>query len=233
MKISQADHAKIAAAIGAAEATTAGEIACVLAPKVGDYRAAPWLWATAAAFILPLVGLYAGFHPRALAEPVSRAFSGGWTDHNAADPGITLLELFAFLGEQMVIFALAAVVVSLPPIRRALTPAAQKAEAVHRAALTQFQALGMSQTRERTGVLIFAALAERRAEVIADEGIYAKAPGQVWDEVIDILVAGMKRGQPGDAFAGAVKRVGEILAEHVPPTGDNANELPDRLVELK
>jgi hypothetical protein len=29
----------------------------------------------------------------------------GWTDHNVHDPGVTLLELFAFLGEALAYFS--------------------------------------------------------------------------------------------------------------------------------
>jgi putative membrane protein len=38
--------------------------------------------------------------------------------------------------------------------------------------MEQFMSHGLHLTRNRTGVLIFAALAEHRVEVIADEGIY-------------------------------------------------------------
>ena len=127
---------------------------------------------------------------------------------------------------------LAALVVSIPPIRRALTPASLKAERVHRAAMQQFLGHGLHATRERTGILLFASLAEHRAEVIADEGIYSVAPNAVWDEVVSLLITGLKRRDIPGGFEAAVKRCGEILAEHVPPRADNPNELADRLVIL-
>ena len=46
------------------------------------------------------------------------------------------------------------------------------------------------------------------------------------------LVEGVKAGRPGEGMAEAVGRIGEILAECLPPTLDNPNELPDRLIEL-
>jgi putative membrane protein len=127
---------------------------------------------------------------------------------------------------------LTALVVSIPAVRRVLTPGSLKAARVKRAALEQFLGHGLHVTRDRTGVLIFAALAEHRVEVIADEGIYAAAPNTVWDEVVADLVSGLKRGQIADGFVAAVGRTGAILADHVPPRGDDRNELPDGLTIL-
>ena len=138
-----------------------------------------------------------------------------------------------YVAVQVAVFIIAAVVVSLGPVRRALTPKSLKAARVHKAAMEQFLSHGLHLTQNRTGVLLFAAAAEHRAEVIADEGIYAAAPREVWDQVVDLLVAGLKRGDPAAAFEAAVRRSGEILAAHVPPHADgNPNELPDHLVVL-
>jgi putative membrane protein len=97
-----------------------------------------------------------------------------------------------------------------------------------------FMAKDLHLTRERTGVLIFAALAEHRVEVIADEGVHAAAPSTVWDEVVADLVAGLKRGAVADGFVAAIDRgaTGAVLAAHVPPRPDDANELPDGLTVL-
>lgn len=229
MAMTQQDHDRIAAAIAAAEAKTAGEIYCVLTPAVSDYRETPLAWATAAALILPAAALLLGFEPQAL----TRVF-GGWTvGHEAAGDAAIFAALTLYVALQAAVFVVAAVIVGLPPVRRALTPRSLKAERVHRAAMQQFLSHGLHATRERTGVLLFAAIAERRAEVIADEGIYKVADPAVWDEVVDRLIEGLKRRRIGDGFVAAVELSGRILAAHVPSRGDdNPNELPDRLVEL-
>ena len=46
------------------------------------------------------------------------------------------------------------------------------------------------------------------------------------------LVDGVKAGRPGEGMALAVGKIGEVLAQCLPPTLDNPNELPDRLIEL-
>lgn len=227
MKMTEADHRRIADAVAAAEKTTAGEIYCVLAPSVSDYRETPIAWATGAALALPALALLLGFEPRMLV-----ALFGGWTAGHGPVGQTIFNALAIYAASQAAVFVLAALIVSIPPVRRALTPGSLKAERVHRAAMQQFLGHGLHVTRERTGVLLFASLAEHRAEVIADEGIYTVADPKVWEEVVALLLAGLKRRDIAGAFEAAVKRSGEILAEHVPPRADNPNELPDRLVVL-
>jgi putative membrane protein len=226
--MTEQDHRRIADAVAAAEATTAGEIYCVLAPSVSDYRETPLAWAAAAALLLPALALLLGFEPRMLV-----GLFGGWDiGHAAATERTIFTALAIYVGLQAIVFVLAALIVWLPPVRRALTPASLKAERVHRAAMQQFLSHGLHVTRARTGILLFASLAEHRAEVIADEGIYSVAPNEVWTEVVGLLIAGLKRRDIPGGFEAAVARSGEILARYVPPRADNPNELPDRLVIL-
>ncbi|HEX6859832.1 MAG TPA: TPM domain-containing protein [Caulobacteraceae bacterium] len=225
MDVSQADHERIAEAIAQAEMTTAGEIYCIVADEVSDYRETPIAWAAGAALVLPALALLLGFRPQALSD-----LFGGWTiAHVAASDATVLSSLTTYIVLQAVVFVLAALVTSIPGVRRFLTPSAVRAERVHEAAMQQFIAKGLHRTEGRTGVLLFVALGEHRAEVIADEGIYAAAPHQVWDEVIALLVGGLKRGSLADGFVAAIERTGQILSQHVPPVGDNPNEMPDEL----
>ena len=211
-----------------AEKTTAGEIYCVLAPEIGDDRSVPLIWATAAALLLPALALLAGFRP----EMLSRLF-GGWSVGHAAAQDVAILSaLLTYIGLQAAIFAATALLVSIPAVRRALIPAGIKKARVRQAALGYFMAKDLHQTRDRTGVLIFAALAEHRVEVIADEGIHAAAPRTVWDEVVADLTAGLKRGAIADGFVAAIARTGAVLAAHVPPRPGDTNELPDGLTVL-
>jgi putative membrane protein len=226
--LSQADQDRIAQAVAQAEKTTAGEIYCVLAPEVGDDRAVPLIWAAGAALLLPALALLAGFRP----EMLSRLF-GGWSIGHAAAQDVAILSaLLTYVGLQAAIFAVVAALVWIPAVRRALIPAAVKKARVRQAALDYFLAKDLHLTRERTGVLIFAALAEHRVEVIADDGVHAAAPSGVWDEVVADLVAGLKRGAIADGFVAAIARTGAILAAHAPLRPDDRNELPDGLTVL-
>lgn len=226
MKISKEDHARIAAAVRAAERGTSGEIRCVLAPNSGDAsERATWM-ASALALVAPAIAVLLGFRP----DEIARGWSVG---HLAAADERALAAVSLYIALQAAIFTVVWCLVAWTPIPRLLTPKKLLAARVHAAALTQFEALGLTRTRDRTGILLYASLAEHRAEVLADEGIYAKAPNEVWDQIVQLLIAGLKEGDPTSGFVRAVERTGEILAACLPPREDDANELPDGLIETR
>lgn len=228
MKISDADHARVDAAIAAAERTTSGEIICVIAREVSDYREVPLAWAAAAALLLPLALVPFGFDLGWL-----RGLDGGWTAaHVSATDDAVGAALTVYALVQATVFVLVLLPVSLPPVRRALTPRALKRQRVHKAALEQFLAKGIHLTAARTGVLIFASLADHHVEIVADEAIHSKVKPDVWGDAVAALVRHMKAGRPADGFVEAIGLCGAILAEHFPPSAENPNELPDRLVEI-
>ena len=102
----------------------------------------------------------------------------------------------------------------------------------HAEAMRQFFAQGLHHTEKRTGVLIFASVAERYAEIVADAGINAKVMPDAWEGAVADLVAGLKEGRAADGFIAAIERCGAILAEHFPPGALPRNELPNTLVEI-
>ncbi len=101
---------------------------------------------------------------------------------------------------------------------------------VRRAAERAFQRLGMTATRERSGVLIFVVPARRRFAVLGDEGIHARVGQDFWEHVAGTLA---RHFQAGDFTAGLVegiREIGERLAEHFPSAGPrDVNELPDEV----
>ena len=224
--LSEADHQRVAAAVAAAEARTSGDIVCILAREVSNYREVPLACAAAAALIAPPLALLLGTPPQAL-TPFARDWSAG------VGPGVSLvraLEAYGLL--QVVLFALVAALVSIPAVRRVLTPAPLKRHRVHRAALQQFLATGLHATPDRTGVVIFASQHDRRVELLADDAIHAAVGDVAWNAAVAAVQDGMKRDRPADGFVRAVELCGEALATHFPAQGPHENRLSDRLVEL-
>jgi putative membrane protein len=78
--------------------------------------------------------------------------------------------------------------------------------------------------------LILASLLEHRVEVLADRGIDQKVPAGTWNEVVQILSAGLKTGNACDAYCKAIERCGEILAQHFPRQPDDQDELTNKLI---
>jgi putative membrane protein len=229
MRLSDQDEARIVEAIGKAEKTTSGEIRCVLASEVVDPRPAALVSAAIAALILPMLALLFGLQPDAL----TRLF-GGWSiGHLAARDAEIATALVIYIGLEAAVFIAVLMLASWAPLRRALTPKAVLTARVHGAALQQFAALGLHLTRDRTGILLFASLHDHRAEVLADEGIYRLAPPEVWDEVVAAMISGLQRRSPADGFVAAVERTGEILRACLPPRRDDADELPNEVVQTR
>ncbi len=201
--ISQSDKERIEAAIRAAETKTSGEIFCVLAHRASDYRIVPLAWAAAIALALPWPLIHFTMLPAAL---------------------IYLIQLLAFI--------VVALLLSLLVVRFRIVPRRVKHDRAHALALQQFFAQGLQHTENRTGVLIFASLAERYAEIVADAGINAKTTPETWDKAVAVLIDGLKDGRPGDGFVAAIEQCGTALAQHFPPGALNRDELSNKLVEI-
>ena len=229
--LSDADRARISAAVTRGELRTRGEIYTVLAGESSDYREVPVAWAAIAALAAPAVLLVGG-----ITVSVPDLLSGGWT---AAQVGAVTEQAVrsaltgAILLQGVLFVAVAVLIGALRPLRRLLTPKGLKRERVRRRAQEQFLSKNLAGTRERTGVLIYVSYAERMAELVADEGVASKVDPKVWDEAMDLLIAGLKKRRPAEGFEAAIERCADLLAQHFPArTGDNPNELSDSVVVL-
>ena len=226
MSLSPSDLAAIEAAVREAEARTTGEIYCVVAQDCSDYGEIPLAWAAAVALLAPVILLVAG-----VTIDLAGLF-GGWSAAHDG-PAAARQALIETIVLQAALFAVTALVVALPPVRRLMTPRGLKRARVRRRAQEQFVAKNLHLTRERTGVLIFVSFSEHMAELIADEGIASLVEPAVWDRAMAALTAGLKRGEAGAGFAAAVSLCGDVLAERFPArAGDNPNELADAVVIL-
>jgi putative membrane protein len=226
--LSEAEHVRVAEAVARAEDATSGEIVCILANEVSNYRETPLAWAAAAALIGTPLALWLGADPAWLTP-----WRSGWSAAHvsAVNAGLVgVLEAWALA--QVVLFALVAGLVSIPPVRRVLTPPPLKTHRVHRAALQQFLATGLHLAAGRTGVVIFASRHDRRVEVLADDAIHAAVGDAVWTAAVKAVQEGMRRNDPAAGFVRAIDLCGAVLAEHFPAQGAKANALSDRLLEL-
>jgi putative membrane protein len=118
-------------------------------------------------------------------------------------------------------------------LRRALTVKAFRARAARAGAAAMFYEAGIANTSAENGLLIYLSLLERRLEVIADRGILKAVPALKWNNAVFEIKRIGRKPEP-ESLVKSVRHLGDLLAEHMPATGENPNELPDGpRIELK
>ncbi len=92
-----------------------------------------------------------------------------------------------------------------------------------------FAEFGMTETRERNGVLFYVAAFDRRLAVVGDTGIDAVTDESFWSRVVAKVERAFADGRPADGLIAGIEMAGAALAEHFPPRDDDVDELPDAI----
>ena len=220
--LSEADHQRVSAAIAQAEAGTAGEIIAITAEESDAYHDVGLHYAVGVLFlVLAFVAAWPGllyFWWDILM---------GWSAPPTQRELLTLL-----LGICLAKFLAVLFLMKWRPLRLALTPSATKTRRVRRRAIILFKAAAERRTVGRTGILIYLSMGEHRAEIVGDEAIVKVTTPETWGEAMAALLVDVKAGRPADGIVAAIGEVGKVLAEHFPRLATDANEIPDKLIEL-
>lgn len=94
----------------------------------------------------------------------------------------------------------------------------------------EFYKLNMHQTRDKTGILLFFLLNERKFYILADEGINKKVAPDVWETVSEEIQDNFKNGYFSKGIIIGIENVGKLLSEHFPIKPDDVNELTNKVV---
>ena len=108
-----------------------------------------------------------------------------------------------------------------------LTPAQLRLTPRERA-LQVFSQLGVWDTEENSGVLIYVQLIDHRIEIVADRGIARRVQQAEWDAICRAMEADFRRKDYEAGALRAIDAVTALLARHFPPGAANPNELPDK-----
>lgn len=207
--ITATDHERITNAIREAEKTTSGEIFAVVAHASDDYF-------YVAGFMAALWSLVSGAAVWLGAFAFGLDIGGG-----------------TIVSAQMAAFALSLFVFRVrPELRLIFVPRSVAYRRASANAVKQFLAHGIHTTKARSGVLLFVSLAERYAEIVADEGIDEYVDQSVWNEMVEHLITHAARGEVAEGFMQVIGEAGQVLAPHFPPLPEGRNELDDLLVEI-
>jgi putative membrane protein len=189
----------IGATIREIEAKTNAEVVVAVRGRSGPYRHADYIFGAIVAFVGLLFVLFSpfDFHTYLIPFDVIALFVAGAFVSSRGDW-----------------------------IRRLFTTQSFRAKAARTGAAAMFYEAGIANTSAENGLLIYLSLLERQMEVIADRGILKAIPALKWNHAVFELKNVARDADP-DRLIAALREVGILLAEHVPATGDNPNELPD------
>jgi putative membrane protein len=188
----QADLDAIRAAVGEAEKRTSGEIVPYVVDQSDEYPSAAWKGAALGAILAPLVALAIHRWSSIWGIPVD------WWIALPAPVGGALGYLLSLL----------------PPVRRWMVGEEILEERSRRRAAVAFLDQEVFRTENRTGILLFVSLFERRVVLLADSGIHQKVEQGQWEEITRRLAGEIRRGRMGPAMVEAIRACGELLERH-------------------
>jgi putative membrane protein len=190
---------QIAERVSAAEQRTAGEIVIALARRSSEYGRQRALVSFAATLVVAL----AVYHFLPQVPEV-------WVLCGQAPLGLAFWWLSA-----------------VPALLRRLVPREAQCSRVHARAQQLFLELGVTETRQRSGVLLLLSESERRVELLADRGIHERVGSEVWQALVQTVTSSIRQGRAAQGVCAAVDSIGAALAQHFPPEADDTNELPN------
>jgi putative membrane protein len=194
-----ATKARTAEVVKAIEAGTSAEVVVTVRGASGHYRHADYLVGFLLAMATLIAMLYVEMEFPLEAFPVDVALSFGIGTYLSA---------------------------SVPFLRRLFVSRRFQHEAVQLAARATYVDLGITQTSQRTGILVFVSLFERRVEILADVGVNIASLNPEWEEARSKLAAAVSTATP-EPFFEALQLLGTSLARVLPRGENDVNELPD------
>lgn len=213
--LAAADKARIEQAIADAEKQTSAELVVVIATRSGRYDRAEDFFGV----VLALVAVAAAW----LLWQGLRPAEGAWTSGHELTLGLLpILGLFVFW-----FLVGAGLATRFPILAHPFIPRAQYEAEVRRRGFEAFHLFRVSNTKGRSGVLIYVSLMEKMAWVVGDDAINDALPQVTWDNATKAVTAGFASGNHADGLAQAVKLCGEALAPKFPRSADDVDELPN------
>lgn len=94
----------------------------------------------------------------------------------------------------------------------------------------EFYKLNMHNTRDKTGILLYLLLGERKFYILADEGINSKVGQNTWDKLRDEIQLIFMEGKFSEGILHCIEKAGEILSKYFPVKPDDINELSNKVV---
>lgn len=96
-------------------------------------------------------------------------------------------------------------------------------------ALKVFQQLGMHQTEQRNGVLIYIAVIDHQFVILGDEGIDKVVADDFWNNTKDVMQTHFRKGDFKTGIVEGILKAGHELKSHFPYQADDVDELSNEI----
>jgi len=203
MILTNEEKTKVEMAVRAVENTTSGEVVPVFLLQSDSYPAAHGRSAILLALITPIIFYYSNI---TFSHPLWPIF--------VQAPAMVLGYLLAYI----------------PRIKRLFTLKEEIDEEVHQRALQVFYENKLTNTKDRTGILIMVSLLEHRVEILADVGINQKVEKETWQKLLVPFLSQIKKGKIADGMVDMITTCGEILSQYFPKSDDDENKLSNKII---
>jgi putative membrane protein len=217
---SQENLKKINQAVKKAEHPTTGEIAIAFAKESSDYASQELMFGIAAGFVYY-------FFMMLFSSDIEKIIQNMFWEYSS-----NYLLIFFGLSTFLVILVFY-FLANIPAVDRLIVSGKTKRRKVHERAVRHFMESGIYNTRERSGILIFISMLERRVELLADRGISKKISQEQWDGMVHHILSGIRGNKFTEHLIEAISMTGDLLAAHFPARSDDTNELGDDVTILE
>ncbi|NQT64715.1 MAG: TPM domain-containing protein [FCB group bacterium] len=215
-KLRKEDMKKIGSAVKKAESKTSGEIATAMIKESYNYAIYELIFAVVIGFVYFIVMMF-------FTGSIEQFLQGNFWDYSVnymimfyGFSTFIVITLFYFIG-------------NISSIDRLIVPKKILIQKVQERATRYFMESGVYNTKDRTGILIFISILERRVELLADSGINAKIPQEKWQSIVDNIIKGIKQKDIASHLTESINECGDLLVEHFPIQADDKNELTDAI----
>ena len=182
-QLSADEKERILAAVAAAETRTQVHVAVSIVPASDRYLLYPLVWAAVAALV-----------------------AGGALAF--ARPHLALGEGFAI---EAIVFVALSFLLDWWPLRLLLVPRRIRDRHAQLLAHREFAARVLASHERKGGVLFFASLGERYAEILADRDTHERVGGAQWNRIVADYVDSARRGRIADGIVAAVAACSAVL----------------------
>ncbi len=143
---------------------------------------------------------------------------------------LNFIEIIVFVFGMILLIPISYILSLNSYLQRRLVHPIDHANQSYDRALIEFYNAGLNKTDGSTGILLFISLTDHQVVVLADKSINDKINPEIWSEVRDLMVLGLKNKNMAEGLTLAIKKCGEILSVHFPIKAKDVNELSNKLI---